>query len=134
MTTNFFSPPLFCCCFWIRDPGKVKIRIRDKHPGSATLLFFIIFQIENAKKFGVPVVVAINVFAFDSPAELELITRLSKAGAPSQETKFSDRLLTISPTKYCIYIIELRGPESKLTTKIRSFRCSCSKKRLVYSF
>jgi hypothetical protein len=28
----------------------------------------------------VPVVVAINVFAFDSPAELELITRLSKAG------------------------------------------------------
>ncbi len=47
----------------------------------------IIFQIENAKKFGVPVVVAINVFAFDSPAELELVTRLSKAG-PSQETKF----------------------------------------------
>jgi hypothetical protein len=29
----------------------------------------------------VPVVVAINVFAFDSPAELELITRLSKAGS-----------------------------------------------------
>jgi hypothetical protein len=26
------------CCFWIRDPGWVKIRIRDKHPGSATLL------------------------------------------------------------------------------------------------
>ncbi len=22
---------------WIRDPGWVKIRIRDKHPGSATL-------------------------------------------------------------------------------------------------
>ena len=38
MTINFFSP-LFCCCFWIRDsgseirdPGWVKIRIRD--PGS----------------------------------------------------------------------------------------------------
>jgi hypothetical protein len=37
MTTNFFFTPLFCCCFWIRDPGWVKIRIRDKHPGSATL-------------------------------------------------------------------------------------------------
>jgi hypothetical protein len=24
----------------IRDPGWVKIRIRDKHPGSATLVFF----------------------------------------------------------------------------------------------
>jgi hypothetical protein len=28
----FFHP-----FFWIRDPGWVKIRIRDKHPGSATL-------------------------------------------------------------------------------------------------
>ena len=51
MTTNFFSPLSFCCCFWIRDPGS-EIRdpgsgmgknqdlgseIRDKHPGSATL-------------------------------------------------------------------------------------------------
>ncbi len=59
---KFFSTPLFCCCFWIRDPGSgirdpgseirdpgwaiirirdpgwVKIRIRDKHPGSATLI------------------------------------------------------------------------------------------------
>ncbi len=36
MTTIF--TPLFCCCFWIRDPRWVKIRIRDKHPGSATLV------------------------------------------------------------------------------------------------
>ncbi len=43
MTTNIF-PSLFCCCFWIRDPGSqirdpgwVKIRIWDKHPESATL-------------------------------------------------------------------------------------------------
>jgi hypothetical protein len=36
----------------------------------------------------VPVVVAINVFAFDSPAELELVTMLSKAGSASQEIKF----------------------------------------------
>jgi hypothetical protein len=34
---NFFFTPLFYCCFWIRDPGWVKIRIWDKHPGSATL-------------------------------------------------------------------------------------------------
>jgi|LakMenEpi03Aug12_release.lakeMendotaPanAssembly.Ray.scaffolds.fasta_scaffold276816_1 hypothetical protein len=25
---------------WIRDPGMEKIRIRDKHPGSATLLLY----------------------------------------------------------------------------------------------
>jgi hypothetical protein len=39
MTTNFFSPLSFAAVFGsgIRDPGKVKIRIRDKHPGSATL-------------------------------------------------------------------------------------------------
>ena len=36
LTTYFFSP-LFCCCFWIRDPGWVIIRIRIKHPESATL-------------------------------------------------------------------------------------------------
>jgi hypothetical protein len=34
---KFFSAHLFCSCFWIRDAGWVKIRIRDKHPGSATL-------------------------------------------------------------------------------------------------
>jgi hypothetical protein len=39
MTTNFFSPLSFVAVFgsWIRSPGWVKIRIRDKHPGSATL-------------------------------------------------------------------------------------------------
>jgi hypothetical protein len=46
MTTNFFSPLSFVAVFGseIRDPGWVKIRIRDKHPGSATL---------NLTKFGV---------------------------------------------------------------------------------
>jgi hypothetical protein len=43
MTTT----PLFCCCFWIRDPiqdpGWVKIRIRDKHPGSATLALILLW-------------------------------------------------------------------------------------------
>jgi hypothetical protein len=40
MTTNFFSPLSFVAVFGseIRDPGWVKIRIRDKHSGSATLL------------------------------------------------------------------------------------------------
>jgi hypothetical protein len=40
MTTNFFSPLSFIAVFGsgIRDPGWVEIRIRDKHPGSATLV------------------------------------------------------------------------------------------------
>jgi hypothetical protein len=33
----FIFTPLIYCYFWIRDPGWVKIRIRDKYPGSATL-------------------------------------------------------------------------------------------------
>jgi hypothetical protein len=41
MTTNLFSPLCFVAVFGqgskIRDPGWVKIRIRDKYPGSATL-------------------------------------------------------------------------------------------------
>ncbi len=41
MTTNFFHPSLLLLFLdprsGIRDPGWVKIRIRDKHPGSATL-------------------------------------------------------------------------------------------------
>ncbi len=46
MTTNFFSPLSFHAVLVfldpgseirIPDPGWVKIRIRDKHPGSATL-------------------------------------------------------------------------------------------------
>jgi hypothetical protein len=41
LTINFFTP-LFCCCFWIRDPEWVKIRIRDKHPGSATLVLALL--------------------------------------------------------------------------------------------
>jgi hypothetical protein len=39
LTTNFFSALSFVAVFGseIRDPEWVKIRIRDKHPGSATL-------------------------------------------------------------------------------------------------
>jgi hypothetical protein len=43
MTTHFFHPSLLLLFLdpgsEIRDPGWVKIRIRDKHPGTATLLF-----------------------------------------------------------------------------------------------
>jgi hypothetical protein len=41
LTTNFFSTLSFVAVFVseIRDPEWVKIRIRDKHPGSATLIF-----------------------------------------------------------------------------------------------
>ncbi len=41
MATNTFHPSLLLLYLGlgseIRDPGSVKIRIRDKHPGSATL-------------------------------------------------------------------------------------------------
>ncbi len=35
--TTFFFFPVFYCCFWVRDPGWKKIRIRDEHPESAAL-------------------------------------------------------------------------------------------------
>jgi hypothetical protein len=40
LTTIFFSPLSFVAVLGseIRDPEWVKIRIRDKHPGSATLV------------------------------------------------------------------------------------------------
>jgi hypothetical protein len=42
---KIFFTPLFCCCFWNRDPGweKSGSEIRDKHPGSATLRFVLRF-------------------------------------------------------------------------------------------
>jgi hypothetical protein len=39
---------------WIRDPGRINIRIRDKHPGSATLLFFIKLFNMSYSKYTVP--------------------------------------------------------------------------------
>ncbi len=43
----FCSPLSFVAVFGsgIRDPGWVKIRIQDKHPGSATLLFTVCIPI-----------------------------------------------------------------------------------------
>ncbi len=34
--TNIFS--ILYCCYWIRDPGRKKIRIWNKNPGSAPLV------------------------------------------------------------------------------------------------
>jgi hypothetical protein len=58
MTTNFFLTPLFCCCFWIRDP---RSGIRDKHPGSATLgnMIRVVFypsriQVQGLKRHWIP--------------------------------------------------------------------------------
>ena len=45
--TNIFFHPLFCSCFWIRDPGWVKIRIQDKHPGSATLIVLFSTKLQS---------------------------------------------------------------------------------------
>jgi hypothetical protein len=35
--TNSFLPVVFYCCYWIQDPGWIKIRIWDKHSRSAAL-------------------------------------------------------------------------------------------------
>ncbi len=50
MTTKFFLPLSFVAVFgsWIRDPGLVKIRIRNKHHGSATLQKLLL----NSQKYG----------------------------------------------------------------------------------
>jgi hypothetical protein len=46
MTSNFFSPLSFFAVFGseIRDPGWIKIRIRNKHPGSTTLRSTTLFS------------------------------------------------------------------------------------------
>jgi hypothetical protein len=47
MTTNFFSPFSLAAVFGseIQDPGWVKIRILDKHLGSATLGFKLLIRL-----------------------------------------------------------------------------------------
>jgi hypothetical protein len=53
MKTNFFFHPSLLLLFFgseIRDPGWVKIRIRDpkKHPVSATLVSTLLFTVTSA--------------------------------------------------------------------------------------
>ncbi len=57
------------------DPGLAKEDLQAVEEGCANLDK----QIENARLFGVPVVVAINAFPTDSPAEIELVRRRSLA-------------------------------------------------------
>jgi len=57
------------------DPGLAREDLKAVEDGCANLDK----QIENARLFGVPVVVAINVFPTDTPAEIELIRRRSLA-------------------------------------------------------
>jgi hypothetical protein len=44
MTTNFFLTPLFCCCFWIRDPGSGIGKNQD--PGSTLTAIIYWFSYE----------------------------------------------------------------------------------------
>ncbi|XP_044292507.1 C-1-tetrahydrofolate synthase, cytoplasmic [Varanus komodoensis] len=44
-------------------------------------------QIQNARTFGIPVVVAVNAFKSDTEAELELVIRLAKAGGAFDAVK-----------------------------------------------
>ena len=57
------------------DPGLTREDLKAVEDGCANLDK----QIENARSFGVPVVVAINAFATDTPAEVEVIRRRSIA-------------------------------------------------------
>ena len=57
------------------DPGLAREDLQAVQDGSANLEK----QIENARLFGVPVVVAINAFPADTPAEVELIRQRSIA-------------------------------------------------------
>ncbi len=63
LTTNLFSPLSFVVVFGskiqkeIRDPEWVKIRIRDKHLGSATLIYAMFYETKtnfsiNKQKYG----------------------------------------------------------------------------------
>ncbi len=87
---NKFPPPLlfFCCC-WIWDPGWIKIRIRNKDPGSATLVSII----------SVPHIMHVYVSFFLSRSyAIYLFVRLSSSFL------FSTFLTLIPGSKYIFFI------------------------------
>jgi len=47
---KFIFIPVSHGCFWIWDPGWLNIRIRDKHPGSTTLVCYHLFLQELVMK------------------------------------------------------------------------------------
>jgi formate--tetrahydrofolate ligase len=57
------------------DPGLIEENLEALNEGMPNL----IKQIENARQFGVPVVVSINLFPTDSPAEIEAVRQASLA-------------------------------------------------------
>ncbi|MBI4334733.1 MAG: formate--tetrahydrofolate ligase, partial [Chloroflexi bacterium] len=60
------------------DPGLTQENLPAVEKGAENL----IKQVENMRKFGVPVVVAVNRFTFDTPAEINLIKKIAvEAGA-----------------------------------------------------
>ncbi|MBI2864856.1 MAG: formate--tetrahydrofolate ligase [Chloroflexi bacterium] len=60
------------------DPGLTQENLPAVEKGAENL----VKQVENMKKFGVPVVVAVNKFTFDTPAEINLIKKIAvEAGA-----------------------------------------------------
>ena len=64
-------------------------------------------HVHNTRKFGVPVVVAINAFATDTQAELDLVTRAAQeAGAAGQ----GPVLLHACQCCTCAQLVLLNGP------------------------
>ena len=60
------------------DPGLTQENLPAIEKGGENL----VKQIENMKKFGVPVVVAVNRFTYDTPAEIDLVKKIAvEAGA-----------------------------------------------------
>jgi len=59
MTTIFFHPSILLLCL---DPGWVKIRIRDKHPGSATLTVCTIGEVKMLYSIGCRLSSCLNPF------------------------------------------------------------------------
>jgi hypothetical protein len=78
MTTHFFSLLSFIAVFGsgIRDPGWVKIRIRDKNPGSATLKYTVR---KNSKPPAVPVSLLEEVLVLDERDAIRLEVGLLQA-------------------------------------------------------
>lgn len=64
------------------DPGLTKENLEAVREGAANLEK----QIENMKYFGIPVVVAINRFSFDTEAEIDLVKNISMAAGAQAVT------------------------------------------------
>jgi hypothetical protein len=82
MTTNFFNPSLLLLFL---DPGWVKIRIRDKHPGSATLTFGLTFYSSRGQWQNAPSL---------APSPRQRCGPAAPAQAPGQATEAMTSLIS----------------------------------------